>query len=169
MGESSLSKGKADAPWVEKFRPKTLEDVAAHKEIIDTSAQSLRDPSALGPDLSPLLCLLALPCLPFLFKLCHWTHRSQATGEREQAPASLTIWSTRYGQNVHNSSCSTADVWQFPQQHDPGAQRFGRSRHRRCTSTGCRFCQHAHNLQVRVPLKIRLPATNKDNDCEVLG
>ncbi len=36
------SKGKApaitdDAPWVEKYRPKTLDDVAAHKEIIDTS------------------------------------------------------------------------------------------------------------------------------------
>lgn len=29
--------GKA-APWVEKYRPKTLDDVAAHKEIIDTSA-----------------------------------------------------------------------------------------------------------------------------------
>lgn len=26
-----------DAPWVEKYRPKTLDDVAAHKEIIDTS------------------------------------------------------------------------------------------------------------------------------------
>lgn len=28
---------KKDAPWVEKYRPKTLDDVAAHKEIIDTS------------------------------------------------------------------------------------------------------------------------------------
>jgi replication factor C subunit 3/5 len=28
--------GKA-APWVEKYRPKTLDDVAAHKDIIDTS------------------------------------------------------------------------------------------------------------------------------------
>ncbi len=27
----------ADSPWVEKFRPKTLDDVAAHKDIIDTS------------------------------------------------------------------------------------------------------------------------------------
>ncbi len=26
-----------NAPWVEKYRPKTLDDVAAHKEIIDTS------------------------------------------------------------------------------------------------------------------------------------
>lgn len=31
-----LVEGK-DAPWVEKYRPKTLDDVAAHKEIIDTS------------------------------------------------------------------------------------------------------------------------------------
>lgn len=31
-----LTEGR-DAPWVEKYRPKTLDDVAAHKEIIDTS------------------------------------------------------------------------------------------------------------------------------------
>lgn len=30
-----LTEGR-DAPWVEKYRPKTLDDVAAHKEIIDT-------------------------------------------------------------------------------------------------------------------------------------
>jgi hypothetical protein len=39
---TSIPKGdplveKKDAPWVEKYRPKTLDDVAAHKEIIDTS------------------------------------------------------------------------------------------------------------------------------------
>lgn len=28
-------------PWVEKFRPKTLNDVAAHNDIIDTSAPVL--------------------------------------------------------------------------------------------------------------------------------
>ena len=28
---------KQDVPWVEKFRPKSLDEVAAHKEIIDTS------------------------------------------------------------------------------------------------------------------------------------
>ena len=33
--------GKA-APWVEKYRPKSLDDVAAHKEIIDTSARAAR-------------------------------------------------------------------------------------------------------------------------------
>ena len=31
------SGSKQDAPWVEKFRPKSLDEVAAHKEIIDTS------------------------------------------------------------------------------------------------------------------------------------
>eukprot|EP00955_Chlamydomonas_euryale_P012466 134264-Chlamydomonas_euryale.AAC.6 len=29
--------GNANAPWVEKFRPRTLDEVAAHTEIIDTS------------------------------------------------------------------------------------------------------------------------------------
>ena len=26
-------------PWVEKYRPKTLEDVAAHKDIVDTGKE----------------------------------------------------------------------------------------------------------------------------------
>lgn len=48
--DDTLSKPKAkldrtidgkDAPWVEKYRPKTLDDVAAHKEIIDTSRLQL--------------------------------------------------------------------------------------------------------------------------------
>lgn len=29
-----------NAMWIEKYRPKSLDDVAAHKEIIDTSEQS---------------------------------------------------------------------------------------------------------------------------------
>lgn len=31
-----------DAPWVEKYRPRTLDDVAAHREIVDTSASLLQ-------------------------------------------------------------------------------------------------------------------------------
>jgi replication factor C subunit 3/5 len=27
----------ASAPWVEKYRPQTLDDVCAHRDIIDTS------------------------------------------------------------------------------------------------------------------------------------
>jgi hypothetical protein len=40
--------GKA-APWVEKYRPKTLDDVAAHKEIIDTSERGRRALGARAP------------------------------------------------------------------------------------------------------------------------
>ncbi len=38
-GGSRLKQGAPDAnaPWIEKFRPKTLDEVAAHTEIIDTS------------------------------------------------------------------------------------------------------------------------------------
>ncbi len=36
-------------PWVEKFRPKTLNDVAAHKDIIDTSEHT----ALLGDTKSP--------------------------------------------------------------------------------------------------------------------
>lgn len=34
---NSSLRSTSDAPWVEKFRPKSLDEVAAHKEIIDTS------------------------------------------------------------------------------------------------------------------------------------
>lgn len=36
-GKGLAEKFDEDAPWVEKYRPKTLDDVAAHSEIIDTS------------------------------------------------------------------------------------------------------------------------------------
>ena len=32
----------SSAPWVEKYRPETLDDVAAHKEIITTSTYGCR-------------------------------------------------------------------------------------------------------------------------------
>lgn len=52
MSETAGSRGRADAPWVEKFRPKTLEDVAAHKEIIDTSKFFLYGRSYLSDSLT---------------------------------------------------------------------------------------------------------------------
>jgi replication factor C subunit 3/5 len=44
-GAAAGASGKAAAtgaaasnqPWIEKYRPRTLDDVAAHKDIIDTS------------------------------------------------------------------------------------------------------------------------------------
>lgn len=30
-----------DIPWVEKYRPKSLDDVAAHRDIVDTSMTQL--------------------------------------------------------------------------------------------------------------------------------
>ncbi|CAL5221504.1 g3708 [Coccomyxa viridis] len=35
--------GKEDAPWVEKYRPQTLDDVAAHKEIVDTIKRLVKE------------------------------------------------------------------------------------------------------------------------------
>jgi replication factor C subunit 3/5 len=39
-------RGEANQPWIEKYRPKTLGDVAANKEIIDT-IQRLTDENRL--------------------------------------------------------------------------------------------------------------------------
>lgn len=38
-GPAAAPDGKA-IPWVEKFRPKSLADVAAHRDIVDTSKAS---------------------------------------------------------------------------------------------------------------------------------
>lgn len=35
-GRASKYRDPANMPWVEKYRPNTLDDVAAHKEIIST-------------------------------------------------------------------------------------------------------------------------------------
>lgn len=40
--------GKA-TPWVEKYRPQSLADVAAHRDIVDTSASLLLSLSRLPP------------------------------------------------------------------------------------------------------------------------
>ncbi len=51
----------AEAPWVEKFRPKTLDDVAAHKDIIDTSDPPAPPPSCrLTCGLHVLMCQVVL-------------------------------------------------------------------------------------------------------------
>ena len=37
-GKATGAEPGSNAPWVDKFRPATLADVVAHKDIIDTSA-----------------------------------------------------------------------------------------------------------------------------------
>ena len=52
MGEAPGS----GLPWVEKYRPATLRDVAAHTDIIDTGARPPRPPPPPAPPaLPPLL------------------------------------------------------------------------------------------------------------------
>ena len=36
-GRRDAVQDSKNAPWIEKFRPQTLDEVAAHTEIIDTS------------------------------------------------------------------------------------------------------------------------------------
>jgi replication factor C subunit 3/5 len=36
-GKAPLSATGRAAPWVEKYRPQSLADVAAHRDIVDTS------------------------------------------------------------------------------------------------------------------------------------
>ena len=38
----------SSAPWVEKYRPESLEDVAAHREIINTSTSRAGEPPTPG-------------------------------------------------------------------------------------------------------------------------
>ena len=47
---------QAVVPWVEKYRPKTLEDVAAHKDIVDTGKEETNKttfPSIVFEEITP--------------------------------------------------------------------------------------------------------------------
>ena len=50
------SKTIKSVPWVEKYRPKTLEDVAAHKDIVDTGKEETKNttfPSIVLEEITP--------------------------------------------------------------------------------------------------------------------
>lgn len=44
-GKAPLASDGKSAPWVEKYRPQSLADVAAHRDIVDTSNPRLPPPS----------------------------------------------------------------------------------------------------------------------------
>ena len=90
---------------MEKYRPKTLDDVAAHKEIIDTSALGPSRP--LYPSMHP--AFTALSDIP---GACM---RSQAARERRQVPPRAVLWPAWHGEDVHYFSSGTPDVRRLPQ------------------------------------------------------
>lgn len=50
--------GRSEVPWIEKYRPATLDDVAANKEIIDTSRvrRTVERAWTSSPKISPEVC-----------------------------------------------------------------------------------------------------------------
>lgn len=143
--------GKA-APWVEKYRPKTLDDVAAHKDIIDTSERmrmAPHNPAAANaahstthrvgwkwscvmqgrqprPRLRPARCRAAHdPRKP----LPRAALGSSTADSGEPAAAPAAVRAARHRQNVHNPGGGAPDLRQGAAEHDAGAQRLGRARH----------------------------------------
>lgn len=82
-GKSLLASDPKSAPWVEKYRPQSLADVAAHRDIIDTSiffSVSL----SLFPILfsSPFLVLIvSLLLVRFFVSLFLWREVDRLTSE----------------------------------------------------------------------------------------
>jgi hypothetical protein len=62
---------RKDAPWVEKYRPKTLDDVAAHKEIIDTSECGAEGATASAYCVCAVVCCASCRCPAHSSPLTH--------------------------------------------------------------------------------------------------
>jgi len=128
-----------DAPWVEKYRPKTLDDVAAHKEIIDTSE--------LAVDLSCCQCQQLDSLQPFSYgAICLFC--SQEVDSREQATTLAAVWTTWHRQNLNHLGSCKADIWRRHAEYDVGTECIRRQRHRCCQGADTRFCQHTQRVQV---------------------
>jgi len=125
---------KKDAPWVEKYRPKTLDDVAAHKEIIDTSrfaCKPLAGPVAGQQGLNfaqELLCRLqsrlqqADMSTSKIRLFVSTSHCSQEAHKPGPPPTLAAVWAPWHWQDVHHTGCSPPDLRQFHAEHDAGAE-----------------------------------------------
>jgi len=113
---------------VEKYRPKSIADVIAHADIVDTSARARAGggsgPLTLPPSLAP-------------------DKGGPATPPAAARPAG-------HGQDQHHPGAGPAAVRPLVPQHDAGAERFGRARHRRGAQPDLRLRLHQAHLQHRI-------------------
>jgi hypothetical protein len=86
------------APWIEKYRPKQLDDVAAHKGIIDTSG---------------FVCTFSAVLWASNQQIAIYCSCSQASDIREQAAAFAFLRATWDWEDLHHPCCGTADLRRF--------------------------------------------------------
>lgn len=146
----------AEVPWSEKYRPQSLDEVAAHKDIIDTSERgagaqrgeaSLPEsaaPPACWPAVAHCKCAVRYPTLPHAAP-----PRSQEAAAREPAAPPAFLRPTGHGQDVDHPGHRAPNLRQVDEQHDPGAQRLRRPWHQHCAQRNPGLCLHAYHLQVR--------------------
>lgn len=131
------SKGKApsiidDAPWVEKYRPKTLDDVAAHKEIIDTSEGHTKQCLSRSQTFSfGLLMFISADAVRYSVQLNEpstsngvFRRCSKAAGQGGSVPTRALLWAPWNWENLHHSGSGTADVWRIIEEYGAGAERL---------------------------------------------
>jgi hypothetical protein len=88
-----VGKDLSNQPWTEKYRPRTLDDVAANKEIIDT-IKRLTDENKL-----PHLLLYGPPGeFPFLTRFCL---QDMLSASAYWKVAFMAYWMHRTAVNVH--------------------------------------------------------------------
>ena len=94
----TVDKGKArelvdlsdNLPFVEKYRPKTLDDVVAHQDIISTSTLRL-------PSFSEQLELIP--------------KSSRSIHRQESVPSFIVLWTAWNGKDFDDISCGEEDLW----------------------------------------------------------
>ena len=112
-----MDKGKRPAgpsgevPWSEKYRPRTLDEVAAHSDIIDTSEHRVVAVGARSPR-----CRSTHPPLPTYAPVSQ-----KAAGGRQPASSAL-LWPTWHWKDQHNPGHRAPNIWDGHGQHDVGAQ-----------------------------------------------
>jgi hypothetical protein len=135
------AKLQSKQPWSEKYRPQSLDEVAAHTDIIDTSKSTnhlftfysiahnnsiafFQAPSS-TTDCNPTQFLFLNAYISsFSSPLLHFSIHSQKARSRKPAPPSSILWPSRYRQNLHHPGPSQGNVRQISPQYELGTQCF---------------------------------------------
>lgn len=85
-------------PWVEKYRPQSLADVAAHRDIVDTSPYT-------NPPFSLVFLFLFFPSVALVFNFYFFVGlESKSTGSRTRTSSRISSCTVHLGPERHRRS-----------------------------------------------------------------